>query len=207
MSFDPENSSHCNSIDTHGADKELVFRAGVITLSDKGFRGEREDKSGPLLTELLQAAGAIVEYEVILPDRRDRIVEKLLYCADELHLDLVVTTGGTGLAPTDVTPEATEEVISRFLPGVGEMMRMKGWEITPRACLSRGIAGVRGKTLIINFPGSPRAVRENFEIVRPILHHAISLIKDEVEDCASSPDRTSREKGKYVENRDLPGNF
>ena len=177
------------------AEEDFTFRAGVVTLSDKGFRGEREDRSGPLLVELLKSEGAIVEFVEVLPDDEQRLVERLTHCADDLRLDLIATTGGTGLAPGDVTPEATMRVISRAVPGIGEMMRVKGLEVTPRACLSRGIAGVRGRTLIINFPGSPGAVGENFEFLRPVLHHAIELVRGEAYECGSGHDRDSPEKG------------
>ena len=182
-------------MDHHEGGGGFTFRAGVVTLSDKGFRGERADRSGPLLVELLKSAGARVELAEILPDDEERLVEHLIHHADSLRLDLIATTGGTGLAPGDITPEATARVISRIVPGIGEMMRAKGMEVTPRACLSRGIAGVRGGTLIVNFPGSPGAVGENFEFIRPVLHHAIELIRGEAHECGSGHKGDSIEKG------------
>jgi molybdenum cofactor synthesis domain-containing protein len=157
----------------------------VITLSDKGSKGEREDRSGPLLVELLERMGARVEIRDLLPDDQEQLSKRLQYCADTLHLDMVVTTGGTGLAPRDRTPEATSAILDRRIPGMEEVMRMKGLASTPRAVLSRGVAGVRGETLIINFPGSVKAVKENFEAIRPVIHHAIELIHGSAADCGS----------------------
>ncbi|MDA8092174.1 MAG: molybdopterin-binding protein [Nitrospiraceae bacterium] len=160
----------------------LHITAAVITLSDKGSKGERIDESGPLINELLAAIGAgVLHYEVI-PDEEEILKERLLkYSA---LVDLVVTTGGTGLTARDVTPEATAAVIERHLPGIAEAMRACGMQKTKRAMLSRGIAGTRGTCLIINLPGSPKAVRESLEAVLDVIPHAISKIKGQGEDCA-----------------------
>ncbi len=160
----------------------LHITAAVITLSDKGSKGERIDESGPLINELLAAIGAgVLHYEVI-PDEEEMLKERLLkYSA---LVDLVVTTGGTGLTARDVTPEATAAVIERHLPGIAEAMRACGMQKTKRAMLSRGIAGARGACLIINLPGSPKAVRESLEAVLDVIPHAVSKIKGQGEDCA-----------------------
>jgi molybdenum cofactor synthesis domain-containing protein len=158
-----------------------VITAAVLTLSDKGSRGEREDASGPSITEMLKGIAEVKFYDV-LPDERDLIKKKLLdYCG---RVDLVLTTGGTGLAPRDVTPEATRDVIEREVPGIAEAMRTAGLQKTPHAMLSRAVAGVRGETLIVNLPGSPRAVRENLAVIVEILPHAVEKIKGSVGECA-----------------------
>jgi len=136
------------------------IRAGVVTVSDKGYTGEREDSSGPLLANLLHKMGATVESQTIVPDERAEIERELIRLADESRLDLVVTTGGTGPAPRDVTPDATQAIIEREMPGLAELLRFEGYRKTPLAVISRGVAGIRGGTLIVNLPGSPRAVRE-----------------------------------------------
>jgi len=153
------------------------IRAGVVTVSDKGYAGEREDSSGPLLANLLRKMGATVESQTIVPDERTEIERELIRLADESRLDLVVTTGGTGPAPRDVTPEATQAVIEREMPGLAELLRFEGYRKTPLAIISRGVAGIRGGTLIVNLPGSPRAVREGMETLAPILPHAIKMLQ------------------------------
>jgi molybdopterin adenylyltransferase len=154
----------------------------ILTLSDKGARGERKDLSGPAIGEMLKAIGAEVRHYVILPDDKDSIKEKLVEYSE--MVDLVLTTGGTGLSPRDVTPEATREVIDREIPGIAEAMRLEGLKKTPRAMLSRAIAGVRGKTLIINLPGSPKAVQENIDVILEVIPHALDKIRGSQEDCA-----------------------
>jgi molybdenum cofactor synthesis domain-containing protein len=161
-----------------------MVRVGVLTISDKGSAGEREDASGALLRELIKKLPAEVVHYQILPDERDRIRAELIRLSDQLRLDLILTTGGTGVSPRDVTPEATEEAIERLIPGMGELMRMEGYRQNPRAIISRGIAGIRGRTLIINLPGSPRGVRENFEILLPALPHTLEKIRGDEADCA-----------------------
>ena len=153
------------------------IQAGVVTVSDKGYAGEREDASGPLLANLVRQMGAEVVRQAIVPDEREQIERVLVELADEVHLDLVLTTGGTGPAPRDVTPEATRAVIEREMPGLAEVLRFAGYSKTPLAVISRGVAGIRGGTLIVNLPGSPRAVREGMETLSPILPHAIKMLR------------------------------
>ncbi len=155
----------------------MTIRAAVVTISDKGFAGVREDASGPLLAELLAAAGAAVQVRTIVPDDGPQIQQLLTHLADEMELDLVLTTGGTGFTPRDGTPEATRAVLDRETPGLAELLRMEGYRRTPLAVLSRGAAGLRGRTLIVNLPGSPKAVREGMEILAPILPHAVRMAR------------------------------
>jgi len=161
-----------------------MITAAILTLSDKGSKGEREDSSGPLIGEMLKGIDAQVKYNDILPDEKDLIKEKLIQYCD--LVDLVLTTGGTGLSPRDVTPEATLEVIERQVPGIAEAMRIEGLKKTRRSMLSRAVAGVRGSTLIVNLPGSPKAVRENLKIIVDVLPHAIEKIKGDPSECAAS---------------------
>ncbi|HDK16473.1 MAG TPA: MogA/MoaB family molybdenum cofactor biosynthesis protein [Nitrospirae bacterium] len=159
-----------------------MFKVAVLTLSDKGSKGSRQDKSGPLVSKIIKkAGGSVVSYD-ILPDKKSLIKKKLLSLCDKV--DLILTTGGTGTSPRDVTPEATCEVIRREMPGIAEAMRMKGLKKTPYAMISRAVAGIRGKTLIINLPGSPAAVRQNLEVILPVLPHAIEKIKGSKKECA-----------------------
>jgi molybdenum cofactor synthesis domain-containing protein len=153
------------------------IRAAVVTVSDKGYRGERTDASGPLLADLLRKMGAAVVQQTIVPDERAEIERVLTTLADEAQVDLIVTTGGTGPAPRDVTPEATRAVIEREMPGLAEALRWEGYRRTPLAVLSRGVAGLRGQTLIVNLPGSPKAVREGMAVLAPILPHAIQMLR------------------------------
>jgi len=159
-----------------------MITAAVLTLSDKGSRGEREDLAGPLIREMIAVIGATVRYYEVIPDEKGLIKEKLIDYSNKV--DLVITTGGTGLSPRDVTPEATREVIDREIPGIAETMRSLGLKKTKRAMLSRAVAGVRGNTLIINLPGSPKAVREGLEAVMEVIPHAIEKIKGSTDDCA-----------------------
>ena len=160
-----------------------MITVAILTLSDKGSKGEREDASGPLIREMLKGIDARVDYLDILPDEKELIKEKLIQYSK--LVDLVLTTGGTGLSPRDVTPEATLEVIERQVPGIAEAMRIEGLRKTRRSMLSRAVAGVRGCTLIINLPGSPKAVRENIEIILEVLPHAIEKIKGDPSECAA----------------------
>jgi molybdopterin adenylyltransferase len=156
-----------------------MFRAAVVTVSDKGYAGEREDVSGPLLADLLRAIGAEVVAQTIVPDDPEQIQQALVHLADDLQVDVVLTTGGTGFTPRDHTPEATRAVLEREAPGLAEVLRWEGYRRTPQAVLSRGVAGLRGRTLIINLPGSPRAVRESMEVLAPILPHAVQMARGE----------------------------
>jgi molybdenum cofactor synthesis domain-containing protein len=153
---------------------------GILTISDKGSRGQREDKSGEVIKDIVtKAGGAVVKYE-ILPDEQDSIAEKLSVWADSGKVDIILTTGGTGLSKRDVTPEATLSVIDREVPGLAEAMRARSLEKTPMAMLSRAVVGQRGLCLIVNLPGNPKAVRECLEVIIPALPHAVDIIKGAV---------------------------
>lgn len=163
-----------------------MVTVGIITMSDKGSRGEREDLSGREIERMIKELPAeVMAYEVI-PDEADVISRKLIEYADVKKLDLVLTTGGTGVTPRDVTPEATRAVIERELPGMSEAMRAESLKKTPNAMISRAVCGIRKETLIINLPGSPRAVRENLAVVMPALNHTIEKIKGSPSECATS---------------------
>ena len=155
------------------------MRAAVVTVSDRSSRGERPDVSGPVLAQLLKDAGAEVIETLIVPDDPSIIVQTLIRLTDAVHCELVITTGGTGLSPRDTTPEATRQVIEREVPGIALAIQQESLKQTPYAMLSRGIVGVRGQALILNFPGSPKAVRECFAVVQPVLGHAVKLLRDE----------------------------
>lgn len=160
-----------------------MIAAAVITLSDKGARGEREDLGGPLVRELLGTIPAEVLHYEVIPDEKELIKAKLIEYSN--RVDLIITTGGTGLSPRDVTPDATLEVIDREIPGIAEAMRLEGLRKTKRAMLSRAVAGVRGQTLIVNLPGSPKAVKEGLEAIMDVLVHAIEKIKGSTDECAA----------------------
>ena len=163
-----------------------MFTAGILTISDKGSRGERQDRSGEAIREILPSIDArIVNYEIV-PDEKELIVKKLVKWVDEDNLDVLITTGGTGLTPRDVTPEATLAVVDRIVPGIAEAMRVESLKKTPMAMLSRAVVGTRGKCLIINLPGSPNAVRECLEVVLPALPHAVETLKGQAGECGSA---------------------
>ena len=159
----------------------MTFLAGVLTVSDKGARGEREDTSGAAIREMLSTLDVTVERYEVIPDDRASIAQRLIAWADDDGLDLIVTTGGTGLGPRDVTPEATREAIDYEAPGLAEAMRLEGLKHTPMAMLSRAAAGVRGRTLIVNLPGSPRGVRESLSVLLPVLPHALETLRGQTE--------------------------
>ncbi|MBM2831336.1 MAG: putative molybdenum cofactor biosynthesis protein [Dehalococcoidia bacterium] len=165
-----------------------MFTLGVLTLSDKGSKGERVDESGKLIADMLSSIGARVLKREVMPDERDLIAGKLREWADSGDVDIIVTTGGTGLSPRDVTPEATLSVIDRQVPGLVEMMRAEGVKKTPMAMLSRAVSGLRGRCLIINLPGNPKAVREDLEVITPVLYHAVEIMRGEAGECASRTD-------------------
>lgn len=159
-----------------------MIKVAVLTLSDKGSKGKREDISGPAIAKIIKKiSGKVVNYE-ILPDEKNLIKKKLLSLCNKV--DLILTTGGTGISPRDVTPDATLEVITREIPGIPEAMRYKGLKKTPYAMISRAVAGVKGKTLIINLPGSPKGVKENLGVILPVILHAIEKIKGSKKECA-----------------------
>lgn len=161
-----------------------MYKLGIIIASDKGSKGERTDESGKVLIDAF-AGGEyeLAEYKIV-PDERAIISEAMRHQADELGIDLILTSGGTGFSPRDITPEATLDVIDRQAPGIPEAMRLKSLEITSRAMLSRAVAGIRGRTLIINMPGSPKAVRECLEVIQPVLGHALDIMKGTTGECA-----------------------
>lgn len=157
----------------------MVIQAAVLTVSDKGYAGQREDVSGPALADAIAAMGIQVRERSIVPDDVAQIAQTLREWADRGDLDVIITTGGTGLAPRDHTPEATQQVVDRLAPGIAEILRLEGYRKTPLAVLSRGIAGLRGKCLIINLPGNPKAVREGMETLAAILPHAVQMARGE----------------------------
>lgn len=161
-----------------------MIGVGVLTASDKGFRGERTDESGVLISKLMKENGfAVVDY-VIVPDEKDIIISNIKRMADQVKADLILTTGGTGFSSRDITPEATLAVIDRQVPGIPEAIRLKSITITSMAMLSRAVAGIRNQTLIINLPGSPKAVKEGLEVILPVLPHAIQIMKGQTGECA-----------------------
>ena len=161
----------------------MLTRAGVLTISDRGSRGQREDTSGPLITEILNRAGYRVEKQDIVPDELEAIARCLITWVDKDELRLIVTTGGTGVSPTDVTPEAMLTVIKHQIPGMAEAMRAASLKKTPHAMLSRAMVGVRAKSLIINLPGSPAGAEENLSVILPAIDHALAKIAGDMSDC------------------------
>jgi molybdopterin adenylyltransferase len=157
----------------------MTLRFGILTLSDRSSRGERADSSGPALAHLIRAEGWSVAKQSLLPDEESAIREILVNWADSAELDVILTTGGTGFSPRDVTPEATRAIIEREAPGLSEAMRATSLKITPHAMLSRIVTGIRKKTLIINLPGSPKGAVENLQVILPVLSHAVQLLQDD----------------------------
>lgn len=175
-----------DSIEVSLPEADRPYTAAVITLSDKGAAGEREDKSGPLLAAMLEEAGYRIEERLLLPDEREPLEAHLKRLADQRQISLIVTTGGTGFSPRDITPEATIAVCDRMARGIAEAIRGYSMTITPRAMLSRGEAGIRKKTLIINLPGSPKAVREAAEFLLPVLPHGLGLLRGTEGECGQN---------------------
>ena len=157
-----------------------MIKTAVVTISDKGSQGKREDKSGPVIIEMLKEFEAEKSYYNIIPDEIEEIKEELIELANKESIDLILTTGGTGFAPRDVTPEATRAIMEKEAPGIAELMRMETISITKKAALSRAVSVIRNDTLIINLPGSPKAVRECLEAVKDIIPHGIEILKGEV---------------------------
>lgn len=163
-----------------------MITVGILTMSDKGARGEREDLSGEEIRKLVAEIPAEVKAYEVIPDEKYLIKDKLVEYADELALDIIITTGGTGVSPRDVTPDATLEVIDKEIPGMAEVMRFESLKKTPRAMISRAVVGLRGCTLIINLPGSPKGVRENLSAILPAISHAVEKIKGDQTECAQN---------------------
>ena len=160
----------------------MTYKTGILVMSDKGSRGEREDRSGKKIQEMLGSEFTVDFYDMI-PDEKTVIIQRLHRLCDEMGLDLVLTSGGTGLSPRDVTPEACMEVIEKPVPGISEVIRSFGMQKTPKAMLSRGVAGIRGKTLIINLPGSVKGVRESLEVILPVLPHGLDTLRGNTSEC------------------------
>jgi molybdenum cofactor synthesis domain-containing protein len=161
----------------HGQPKDIKITAGIITISDRSSRGERPDTSGPVIREILETINAEIKEYRIIPDEKDIITDTMKELSDIVHVDLIISTGGTGLAPRDVTPEATLEIIDKRVPGIEEAMRAESIKITPHGLLSRAVSGIRNKTLIINLPGSPKAVKENLSVILSALPHAVEIMR------------------------------
>ena len=173
----------------------MKYTAAVITVSDKGYRGERVDTSGPAICAIARENGFDVVHTAIVPDEKDMIQAELIRCADELHISLVLTTGGTGFSPRDITPEATLAVIERETRGIPEAMRAESLRITPRGCLSRSAAGIRGRTLIVNLPGSEKAAKENLLGVIGALDHGLDMLASSGSaDCAAADQKPKKQQ-------------
>lgn len=172
-----------DAVTAHLPDPERPFRAAVITLSDKGYRGERKDESGPAAVEMLKGAGYEIIGTILLPDEPEMLKKELYRLADQRQADLVVTSGGTGFSPRDQTPEATLAVADRNAPGIAEYIRMKSMEITDRAMLGRGVSVIRKGTLIVNLPGSPKAVKESLGFILNTLEHGLKTLRGGVAEC------------------------
>lgn len=165
-----------------------MFKVGIITASDKGSRGDREDLSGALIRDIMENRGYEVVSYSILPDEKDLLAKEMIRLSDEVKVDLVLTTGGTGFSMRDVTPEATVSVCDRMVPGISEAIRGLSLKITPRAMLSRAVSGIRKSTLIINLPGSPKAVKESLDFIIDSVHHGLEIMTGRDGECARSGD-------------------
>jgi len=163
----------------------MRFRVGILTISDKGSAGLREDLSGSELSRMVEEQGWEVARRDVVPDEPDRIEELLREYCDRERLDLVLTTGGTGLSPRDITPEVTRQLLERDAPGFAEAMRSASLKSTPHAMLSRGVSGIRGSTLVVNLPGSPKGAKENLQVILPALPHGLSKLRGDPEECGS----------------------
>lgn len=161
-----------------------MYTVGIITSSDKGYSGDREDKSGDVIRDIVEEAGFKVNKKIILPDEKEMLKKEMIIMCDELKLNLILTTGGTGFSKRDITPEATKEVIERETPGISEAIRYYSLEITKRAMLSRAISGIRGESLIVNLPGSPKACKEALDFVLDELKHGLGILLDLEKECA-----------------------
>ncbi len=161
-----------------------MFKVGIITISDKGYAGQRVDESGKVIEEIIRNKGYDIVKQTIIPDEEDMIGNEMINMADDLKVDLILTTGGTGFSPRDVTPEATLRVINKNASGIAEAIRAYSLRITPRAMLSRAVSGIRNQTLIVNLPGSPKAVREALEYIIDSLDHGLEILTDKTHDCA-----------------------
>jgi molybdopterin adenylyltransferase len=168
---------------TNPIEEQTMFKVVILTISDRGSKGEREDSSGPIIEEMVRDLPAEVVHYEIIPDEEEKIVEALKKSADRLKADLILTTGGTGLSPRDVTPDATLKVIEKEVPGFSEAMRAESLKKTPHAMISRVVTGIRGSSLIVNLPGSPKSVRENLIVILPALPHALSKLKGNPSEC------------------------
>ncbi len=162
-----------------------MFKAVVVTCSDKGVKGLREDTSGPFIVQDLKQKGFDVVDKKLISDDLESIIDALLYYSDTINVDLIITTGGTGFSPRDNTPEATKEVILREVPGISEMLRYESYKVTPKAYLSRGVSGIRNRTMIINLPGSLKAVKENMSFLDNVLDHGLKILKNVDTDCGN----------------------
>ena len=165
-----------------------MFKVGIITSSDKGSTGERKDLSGPAIAELVHVKGYEVVSQIIVPDEKEILMNSMIHMADELKLDLILTTGGTGFSKRDITPEATLKVATRLAPGIAEAIRMFSLQITKRAMLSRGVSCIRNESLIVNLPGSPKAVKESLDFTLDSIHHGLEILLDRTSECARKED-------------------